>query len=426
MTADRPGVTGLATRANVIVNLPPGEHEPVVEALLNAGFGVAEAHTLADLESLTTVGDQFTLAIVDVDRTPRPALEAVTNLRRHLGRLAALYIASPGSFDDVEDAGMGPDDELVARPITADSIRWRVEAMVIRSAADARTGEVDQAVAGEALHHLASGSPILAVFNPKGGVGKTTIATNLAAILQVRKQREILLVDADTVTGHVGLSLGLRIGRGIADAWGEELDGDDQEPILNLATRHSSGVRVATLTANPLSLPHLHPDRVAEMLLEARAGVDAVVVDLHPSYGDVNLAVFATASRVLVPVTPDLPAIRAAVQLTHVAAELGVRDRLSLVVNRANSGISVHDIEATTGLKSIAEIRSAGMLLVRAGNLGKTLVEQFPRERVTAEFDHLADRVLQLVGAEVPARPRGELWPRGLSALVGAKAAVAG
>ena len=425
MTYDRPAATSATTRANIIVDLPDGEHEAVVEALLNAGFGVAEAHSPADLLALTTVPERFKLAILDVERMPRPTLDAVHKLRHHLGRLSVLYVASSDGFDALEEAKLGPDDEIAGRPVTADSIRWRVEAMVIRLAADSETGEVDQAVAGEALSHLTTGSPILAVFNPKGGVGKTTIATNLSAALQLRKGRDVLLVDADTVTGHVALSLGLHSLRGIADVWGEELEGDGQESILNLATRHSSGIQVATLTANPLSLPHLHPDRVAETLLQARAGVDAVIVDLHPSYGDVNLAVFATASRVLVPVTPDLPAIRAAVQLTQVASELGVRDRLSLVVNRANSGVSVQDIERTTGLKSIAEIRSAGMLLVRAGNLGKTLIEQFPREKVTAEFDHLADKVLQLVGAEVPARARGEVWSRGVAALVGSKAAAA-
>ncbi|HYL41313.1 MAG TPA: AAA family ATPase [Candidatus Binatus sp.] len=424
MTSDRPTSPSPA-RANVVVHLPEGEQEAVVEALLNAGFGVAEAYTPADLVALTTVPEQFSHAIVDVDRTPRPTLEALGRLRRHHGRLSVLFIASADGLDAIEEAGMGPDDEILGRPVTADSIRWRLEAMVVRFAADSETGEVDQTVAGEALSHLGSRSPILAVFNPKGGVGKTTIATNLAALLQLRKGRDVLLVDADTVTGHVALSPGLPQVRGIADVWGEELDGDGQEPILNLATRHSSGIRVATLTTNPLALPHLHPDRVAETLLQARAGVDVVVVDLHPSYGEMNLAVFATASRVLVPVTPDLPAIRAAVQLTQVASELGVRDRLSLVVNRANSGVSVHDIERTTGLKAIAEIRSAGMLLVRAGNLGKTLVEQFPREKVTGDFDHLADKVLQLVGAEAPARGRGEIWSRGVSTLVGVKAAAA-
>ena len=70
---------------------------------------------------------------------------------------------------------------------------------------------------------------VVAVFNPKGGVGKTTIATNLAATLQIRRGRNVLLVDADTVTGHVTTSLGIdavrtrrrqlaRRGRGRPDA----------------------------------------------------------------------------------------------------------------------------------------------------------------------------------------------------------------
>jgi len=221
------------------------------------------------------------------------------------------------------------------------------------------------------------------------------------------------------------MSLGIKSVRGIADTWGGELDTDAADPILSLATEHSSGVQVATLTADPLALPNLNAERVADLLLDARSAVDTLVVDLHPSYSDVNLAIFATATRILVPVTPDLPAIRAAVQLTRVAQELGVRDRLSLVVNRANSGVSVRDIEETTGMTSVAELRSAGMLLVRAGNVGNTLVEQFPREKVTADFDKLADKVLQLVGAGTATRAAAPSRAPRLASLVGSKAAAA-
>jgi pilus assembly protein CpaE len=409
-------------RATLLVALGPSEQAGVVAELLAAGFAVIEAHTPADLGTLSTSPEAIGLAVVDVSLEPGPALAAIKDLRRHRGEFATLFVTTPESFAAVDEAGIGSRDEIALRPVTADSIRWRVEAMIIRSSADDASGEVDAALAGETLHQLNAGSPILAVFNPKGGVGKTTIATNLAAMLQVRKDRRVLLVDADTVTGHVALSLGIKHVRGIADTWGAELIGDGQEPLLNLATEHSSGVRVATLTADPLALPHLDPDRVANTILEARGGVDTVLIDLHPSYGDMNLAIFATATRILVPVTPDLAAVRAAVQLTRVATDLGIRDRLSLVVNRANSGVSVGDIESTTGMRSIGELRSAGMLLVRAGNLGKTLVEQFPREKITSDFDRLADRVLTLVGAGAPTRASAPERVRGMTSLLGSKA----
>ena len=410
-------------RPTILVALSPTDQAAVVRELVDAGFGVIEAHSPTDLAAVSTGTLPFALAAVDTTVTPDATLEAVATLRRHRPGFATLYVTNAETFDVVDRAGIGPTDELALQPVTADSIRWRVEAMVIRSSADAGSGQVDSTLAGETLYQLNAGSPILAVFNPKGGVGKTTIATNLAAMLQVRKGRRVLLVDADTVTGHVALSLGIKSVRGVADTWGSELETDAAEPILSLATEHSSGVKVATLTADPLALPHLNAERVADLLLEARASVDTVVIDLHPSYSDVNLAIFATATRILVPVTPDLPAIRAAVQLTRVAQELGVRDRLSLVVNRANSGVSVRDIEETTGMTSVAELRSAGMLLVRAGNIGKTLVEEFPREKVTGDFDKLADKVLQLVGAGSPTRSVAPSRAPRLASLVGAKAA---
>ena len=228
--------------------------------------------------------------------------------------------------------------------------------------------------------------PVFAVFNPKGGVGKTTIATNLAAVLQLRKEMNVLLLDADTVTGHVGLSLGLPNGRSMADSWIDEDAGYGHESMLDLAAVHSSGIRVVALSTNPLHQPTLLPARVADSIMEARHGVDAIVIDLHPSYSEVNLAIFAIADRILVPVTPDLPAMRAAIQLKDVAVEVGVRDRLAMIINRANSGVTVSDMETTVGLKAIAHIRSAGLHFVWSANAGKTLIDKFPRHPATARL----------------------------------------
>jgi Flp pilus assembly CpaE family ATPase len=95
-----------------------------------------------------------------------------------------------------------------------------------------------------------------------------------------------------------------------------------------------------------------------------------------------------------VPVTPDVPALRAAMQFLEIADQAGLRDRLTMVVNRANSGVSISDMEKTTGLRAFSEIRSAGPLFVKAANEGTTVVERFPREKVTEDFLVLADRLL--------------------------------
>jgi Flp pilus assembly CpaE family ATPase len=119
-----------------------------------------------------------------------------------------------------------------------------------------------------------------------------------------------------------------------------------------------------------------------------------VILDLHPDYGQLNQAIFERCDRILVPITPDLPAIRAALQFVELSQDLGVRDRIAMVVNRANSGVGVADMEKATGLRAFGQIRSGGLLFVRAANEGTTVVEKFPTEKVSADFEALADRVL--------------------------------
>jgi Flp pilus assembly CpaE family ATPase len=51
-------------------------------------------------------------------------------------------------------------------------------------------------------------------------------------------------------------------------------------------------------------------------------------------------------------------------------------------------------MERTVGMPALALIRSGGLLFVRAANEGRTVIEMFPRERITEDFDGLADRLM--------------------------------
>ncbi len=380
-------------RPAIAVALPSGESAPVAAELRAAGFTAATVSHPDELEALLASRRDIEVAILDGETDFDQSLEYYSLLRDNGRAIPALMVVSERTLSRISGSG-SVEDEYFTRPYSAESLRWRVEAMCIRSqTVDDGSGPILQGGPIE-TDGWAQRAMVIAVFNPKGGVGKTTLATNLASALQTRRGQNVMLVDADTVTGHVATSLGIDGVRTLADSWLDQAEGGPFETVADIASAHSSGMRVVSLTSSPLNTEILEPGRVADAINNARRGFDFVVVDLHPSYSDLNRAIFEISDRILVPVTPDVPAIRAAVQLTDYADEAGVRDRLALVINRANSGVTVADMERTVGMPSLALIRSGGLLFVRAANEGRTVIEMFPKERITEDFDVLADRVL--------------------------------
>ncbi|HEY5486095.1 MAG TPA: AAA family ATPase [Candidatus Limnocylindrales bacterium] len=386
-------------RSAVVIALPQAELVAVSAQLAEAGYEPIAVESADDLEKLLNSRRDIGVAILDGENDFDRTLEMYALLHEDERNIPALMVVAARALDRMSLAGRARvNDEYFTRPYSAESLRWRVEAMLIRAEVPTEAGhgpiiETESREAAEAPADTRRGQ-IVIVFNPKGGVGKTTIAVNVAAMLQVRKKQRVLLVDCDTVTGHIASSLGMEHVRTVADAWTDDLETGTSEPFSEIAVPHSSGVFVLVMAESPLHTEILEPKRVAEAITAARRSYDWVIVDMHPDYGPLNQGIFERADKIIVPVTPDVPAIRAAVQFREVAVELAIRERLAMVVNRANSGVSVADMERTVGMPALAEVRSAGMLFVRAANEGRSAVERFPKEKVVDDIESLADRMI--------------------------------
>ncbi len=404
-------------RSTVAVFLPHDEYVAISAPLSEAGYEPLEVGSPQDLKDLLARHEEIRLAVLDGENNFDQTLAMCALLHDQERKIPALVAVSTRAMDRMKLAAYADDrDEYFTRPYSPESLRWRVEAILIRSetmAESSRQPILQTRVKIPAAVEVRHGRTVI-LFNPKGGVGKTTIAINLAAILQLHKGQRVLLADCDIVTGHVASSLAMSNVVTVLEAWTEDFRTGNNRTFAEIASTHRSGVDVLVLSESPLHSSVLEPKRVGEALNAARRDYDWTIIDMHPNYGPLNQGIFDRADHILVPVTPDVPTIRAAIQFLHVAEELNVRDRVALVVNRCNSGVALSDVQRTIGLPAFGRIRSAGMLFVRASNEGLTAVEQFPNERVIGDLSNLADALLKApspTDVAPPVRAPGRFGP---------------
>jgi MinD-like ATPase involved in chromosome partitioning or flagellar assembly len=436
-------------RTAVVISLPPAEFAALRDCLEEAGYEAVPVGTALELHRALTEQSNVRAAVLDGETDFDLALDMHALLREGERRIPSLTVMPPRTLVRLEPGGrVSGRDEYFSRPYSAESLRWRIEAMLIRvenvaapaagpvahpvavpaegaegaEGAARAAGPVDGAgseasgslaivpahAVREPIRPYAGASQregglghgrVVIVFNPKGGVGKTTLSINVGASLQLRKSQRVLLVDCDTITGHIASSLGIERPRTLAQAWEDDISMGVEETMADVATVHSSGMSVLVASESPLRTDTLEPARVVDALAAARSSYDWIILDMHPDYGPLNQALFAHADTILVPVTPDIPCIRAAVQFRQVAGELGIRDRLVMAVNRAYSGVGISDVERVVAMPNIGRIRSAGMLFVRAAEEGKTAVERSPKSRVVGDVHNLADRLVETAEA---------------------------
>ena len=236
---------------------------------------------------------------------------------------------------------------------------------------------------------------LITVFSAKGGCGKTTVSTNMAAAL-AKSGRRVCLVDLDLAFGDVAIALQLFPDRGIADlaARSGRLD---RTSVAGAVTNHSPNLDAVLAPVEPGIAESVSAELVGDLLQVLKGMYDVVIVDTPPAFTDQVLTAFDASDHMALLTTLDVPALKNLKLSLETLDLLGYsKERFHVVLNRADAkvGLAVADVEKTLKFPIAAQVPSSRAVPASI-NRGKPIVHDAPNHPVSQAIRKLADSLVR-------------------------------
>ncbi len=357
----------------------------------------------ANAEVIASVSGAHTVVVSNLDE-----------LRRIMGDHPDEHAIVLGPTVDMEAAASLAETLRVSRPaVSVILMRRRVDTPVLAEAlrsgmrevieerdlnslgeAIRRAQQVYRAVTGPPGHENTYGRQVT-VFSPKGGVGKTTIAVNLAVSLAARKNLRVCLIDLDLAFGDIAITLQLFPARTIADAVlvQDALDFSVLEPLL---TPHKLGFSTLVAPVQPDAKDSIPASLIARVLDTLKKNFDVIVVDTSPAFDEHVLQAFDETDELLLVTTLDVPTLKNVKIACETLDLLNFpKQQRHLVLNRADDkvGLTPEKVESTLGMTIEQRIPTSAEV-ANATNSGEPIVASHPKHAVSQAINHLADLVV--------------------------------
>jgi pilus assembly protein CpaE len=239
----------------------------------------------------------------------------------------------------------------------------------------------------------------ITLFPTRGGVGATSIATNMAGALQRRGER-VCLLDFDLHLGDVLSFLDLPGTYSITDVLAN-MGRLDRDLLDASVMRHPSGVRVLAQSGKVEEADQVRGQDVAQLLTFLRRHFDRVVIDGVRGFDELSLAVLDASQKLLMVLTQDVPAVRNTKRCLDLFRRLGYGDaKVQLVLNRyqKDSKITPEVIADTVGLPVSHTLANDFASAIESINRGLLLYDVAPRSKLTKD--------IELLGPLVAGQPR--------------------
>ena len=237
----------------------------------------------------------------------------------------------------------------------------------------------------------------LAVYSPRGGVGSTTVALNLAVALYEGTGARVLLMEGKFFFGHLDVMLNIRARNTIADLL-PHASSLDENLVREVVTAHASGIKVLLAPTDLQVGQGIRPDDIYSVFINLQRFFDYTIIDVGSYLTENTVTLMDTADKIMLVTTPDLASLHDTSRFIQLSRSLGYpAEKILILLNRADmlGGVKSKDIEAALHHQVYAQIPDDHANALRSLNRGIPLIVRYPRSPVSRAIHQLAKRLPQ-------------------------------
>jgi pilus assembly protein CpaE len=342
------------------------------------------------------------VVLMDINMPDMDGISATEKLSAQVPTASVVMMSVQGEADYLRRSMLAGAREFLVKPFSSDELTASIRQVYTREQ-EKLSRMSAMPVAGIPVGASANGTDdgghdgqVIAIFSPKGGVGRTTVAVNVAVAAATELGKSVVLMDGSFQFGDVGVLLNLNPkNKSIADLV-PELEAGDPESLETFVINHSAGIRVLLAPPSPEMAELITPSGVRRVIDALRRSHDLVIVDCTSWFNETTLAILDAADVVLTLLSLEITSIKNMRLFLEVAEQLGYeQNKVKLVLNRADSslGIRVSDVESSIGRKVDHTIVSDGRSVVYALNRGVPFFLSNREAQVSQDILRLAQSV---------------------------------
>ena len=367
----------------------------VADPDLTSRADTKRAVQLAHFSAVGEAGYGIEAVTVAQEHTPDVFLVAVEEpLARALQTIESLADACPNSpaiaYSSLNDASS------VRRAMVAGARDYLVKPLKPEDLIRSIHGVLEQEerkrlrLSGQTMETAARGT-VVTVFGAKGGIGKTTISTNLATALVKTTGNSVVLVDMDTRFGDVAIMMDVAVEQSIADL-ARHLDSLDRDKIRDYLVQHHSGAMILPAPLHPSEWRNLTPHHIEKIITLLAQTHDYVIIDTPGTFNEIIATTLEQASIILLVTSMDIASIKdTALALEMLRAASISEDKVKLTINRCTAANSLREEDVQRVLEYEVFWRIPHDLSVASSTqLGQPIVLTKPYARVSRSIAELA------------------------------------